>query len=48
MAGVYSIAGLIVMALILGIAVSHSQTASIISSIGTAFSGALNAAKPAG
>lgn len=46
MSGVYSIAALIVTALVVGIAVSHDQTATIITSAGNAFSGALAAAKP--
>lgn len=46
MSGVYSVAGLIVTALIVGIVVSHSQTAGIITAAGNAFTGALGAAKP--
>jgi hypothetical protein len=46
MSGVFSVAGGIVTALIIGIAVSHTQTAAIISSIGDSFAKALSAAKP--
>jgi hypothetical protein len=46
MAGIYSIAGLIVTALIVGIAVSHTETATIIDTAATGFANALKAAKP--
>jgi hypothetical protein len=46
MSGVYSIAALIVTLAIVGIALTHTETAQVINSITSGFANALTAAKP--
>jgi len=45
MGGVYSIAALIVTLAIISIALTHTQTATVIDSVANGFTGALRAAK---